>query len=735
MTIGVHPPGTTFAGNLRPTGYSVAHPASRRVSLSPLRKNNPELPGRYTKGTTMKRIFAGMMTALLAAVLAGPTLAQSGYDLFQKALAKERAEGKLDEAIQLYKQIVKDNGGNRALASKALFQLGQCYEKLGNVEAQKAYQRVLRDYADQPEAQQARARLAALNVAVRQTAAAAAQTGPVLTELKLYLAEGQYALSPDGTKVAYTNRKKSLVVSDLATGTEKELAGAPAGGAASRPVWAPDSRRLAYWQFLNLKTQEIHVVSVETGEDRALGLQGEPLDWSPDGHSLLYATGSLDKTKASIGLFSFATGAATPLQLELDPSKLTVHSSNLRCRFSPDGRYLAYAARDGNASHLYVMPVNNPAPVKITDGQARDSDPVWAPDGRLLFVSNRAFGGRPGLWSVAVAEGQPQGDPVLVVPDIGEVQLYSMSVTGRLLMQRVNAESHLYVTGVDPATAQPIGEATRLTKSSLGAYNAVWSPNGQRIAYLARFGERALRVMSANGEDDREVAKWGGPSMPPYAWSADSEHIYLTEIRPETGRGIYAVSVSTGERQPLLLDEELVGHLSCSRDGKRLAFLRGLQKPQIWVLDLASKEKKQLTFDSKNVSVMFPTVSPDGNQIAFSQRGGGKWSLMLLSIETGEVKELQSANSNFFFPTWLPDGHTIAWNTFTLQTKNEIRTASVPGGENYLPFRVNLGSTAEAQAFGPSWSPDGTKVVFEVGTFVQQILVMENFLPVQKAAK
>ena len=85
------------------------------------------------------------------ALLAGQSaLAQSGYDLFQKGLVQERAKGDLEEAIRLYQQIVEDFADDRALAAKALLHIGLCYEKLGRAEAQKAYQRVIEEYPEQP---------------------------------------------------------------------------------------------------------------------------------------------------------------------------------------------------------------------------------------------------------------------------------------------------------------------------------------------------------------------------------------------------------------------------------------------------------------------------------------------------------------------------------------------------------------------------------------------------------
>jgi len=49
----------------------------------------------------MKRMLMVILAASVVAIGA-----QSGYDLFQKALVLERTEGKLTEAIKAYKQIV-----------------------------------------------------------------------------------------------------------------------------------------------------------------------------------------------------------------------------------------------------------------------------------------------------------------------------------------------------------------------------------------------------------------------------------------------------------------------------------------------------------------------------------------------------------------------------------------------------------------------------------------------------
>jgi len=89
---------------------------------------------------------------------------------FQRAVQLETIEGNLNAAIDLYKQVIKNNGKNRALAARALLRLGGCYERQGNAEASKAYEVLLRDYADQADlAVEARTRLSALRKPAAQS--------------------------------------------------------------------------------------------------------------------------------------------------------------------------------------------------------------------------------------------------------------------------------------------------------------------------------------------------------------------------------------------------------------------------------------------------------------------------------------------------------------------------------------------------------------------------------------
>src|SRR5512137_2634737 len=118
----------------------------------------------------MKKLFTLFMMLVPLVMLANSLAQQTSLDLFQKALAKEKAEGNLEEAIALYQKVV-DRGEDESLAAQAQLHIGMCYEKLGLGRARESYQKVIDRYPKQADAvKKAREKLAAL------TAAPAAKT-------------------------------------------------------------------------------------------------------------------------------------------------------------------------------------------------------------------------------------------------------------------------------------------------------------------------------------------------------------------------------------------------------------------------------------------------------------------------------------------------------------------------------------------------------------------------------
>ncbi len=135
---------------------------------------------------------------------------QTAEELYQAGLYQEEVQGDLESAIDIYRRILEEFPANRPVAAKALMHIGLCHEKLGSREAQRAYERLVRDYGDQTEvADRARARLADLQGLARAEAPAqaAAAAGIVVRELWVgrtgVEVDASGGPSPDGRYLVY----------------------------------------------------------------------------------------------------------------------------------------------------------------------------------------------------------------------------------------------------------------------------------------------------------------------------------------------------------------------------------------------------------------------------------------------------------------------------------------------------------------------------------------------------
>jgi hypothetical protein len=106
-------------------------------------------------------IYLLLALAPLVAVRPGfsqPAPVSAGVRL-QGGIEKEDVDGDLKSAMDIYGKIAVDNSVPREVRARALLRLAGCEEKLGR-EARHVYEQIVREYADQPAAGQARKQLA-----------------------------------------------------------------------------------------------------------------------------------------------------------------------------------------------------------------------------------------------------------------------------------------------------------------------------------------------------------------------------------------------------------------------------------------------------------------------------------------------------------------------------------------------------------------------------------------------
>ena len=329
------------------------------------------------------------LVLLMAAAVLGAAQPRNPDAALGAARHLEEAEGNYPAAIEAYKKFLAQYGRDRALAAKALVRMGQCYEKLGDAEARKAYERVLREFSDQAvPAASARERLAVL-----ARASKSAPPGGVIHRLVWStLTRAWGSVSADGRWIAFQSEQGDLAIHDLVTGQDRLLTNyGPRDkrpGEAENGVFSPDGKRVAYqWRVYKTYTPEIRVVNVDGSGERTLyqhdkATHAFPWVWTPDGAAVLASVIRTDPLEGQMLRISAADGSVQVLS--------TGKGLSRSMAFSPAGRFLAFTLRDD----IYALDLQSPggekAPAPLVEDGMENRLLGWSPDGNhILFVCDR----------------------------------------------------------------------------------------------------------------------------------------------------------------------------------------------------------------------------------------------------------------------------------------------------------------------------------------------------------
>ncbi|HXG60810.1 MAG TPA: hypothetical protein VNO22_05530 [Planctomycetota bacterium] len=216
-------------------------------------------------------------------------------------------------------------------------------------------------------------------------------------------------ISPDGRLVAYAanpDGNYDIFIARLdAPGAVRQITFEPGDDVA--PAWSPDGKSLVY-SARGTSGKWGLVVADVAGRTRTYLGPGLYPDWSPDSKDPWICFQSAPSgPEGWSGLWRIRPDGTQLREVMAGGPDL---GSAVHPRFSPDGRWIAYA-RTGrsfdaaavlapeDADDLWAVRSDGAFETRLTEGGPKNSWPAWAA-GRLFFVSDRA-GGR-GLWSFRV---------------------------------------------------------------------------------------------------------------------------------------------------------------------------------------------------------------------------------------------------------------------------------------------------------------------------------------------
>jgi TolB protein len=277
-----------------------------------------------------------------------------------------------------------------------------------------------------------------------------------------------------------------------------------------------------------------------------------------------------------------------------DAVRLTTDDSTAETdpAWSPDGSRIAYSVLGIEQRDIWVISSSGGSATPITTTSSVDADPSWSPDGRqIVYRSDRNLppGHGTNLWIVSIAGGPPK----------------------------------------------------QLTFSSDHDWNPSWSPLGDAVCFargLHTYERTVWRVAVIDGQESQVV---DGVAHTP-AWSPDGSRIACV-ARPGGFWHLFVLPASGGPMTQVTPDlpwSSYVDDPSWSPDGLHIAYVSTSQSspvPQIWVIPTTGGLPMQLT-DGDGTDKT-PAWSPDGRTIAFSSERSGSADIWLIDLPTTGVEE------------------------------------------------------------------------------------------------
>lgn len=336
--------------------------------------------------------------------------------------------------------------------------------------------------------------------------------------------------------------------------------------------------------------------------------------WMPDGESILYASGN------QLSVVRLADGSSTKFA--------EVPGRAFWMRWSPDGRRLRFTVMDplDHSSRLWELTMADRSPRALlprwtgTDGECcgvwtaegmryvfqstKDgSSDLWETEGRSMAHPTRLTNG-PLSFGYPVAARNGQRIFFLGLDPQSETQRFDVAKRSLVPEQSFLAHANRvdfsrdrqWVTWTDArgrlfrARAADGSETLQLTPDSLQVFLARWSPDGSRLALMARAPGKAwqLYMVGADGGTPERLLDERRNEADP-SWSADGRQIVFGRVpdlmgKEGTSHDLQVLEVATRKVTPVPASEGMFSP-RWSPDGR-------------WIFALSTDQRRLMLFDT-----------------------------------------------------------------------------------------------------------------------------------------
>jgi Tol biopolymer transport system component len=416
--------------------------------------------------------------------------------------------------------------------------------------------------------------------------------------------------SPDGQWLAFTDRiapakQISIFLLNLRTAEKRRLTTPPDHIWGDwDPRFSPDGKTVAFKRVHEYWQDYIYLIPAGGGVPRQLttdrqGIWGHA--WMNDGRSLLL---SCQRGGTVFGLWRFPVDSSSQPRLISESG----FDSIMPTRAIGASR-IAWVnqVRDIN---IYSVSVSGIAtPVRVVASTRRDEHPVYAPDGRFAFVSDRS--GSLEVW-LANADGTRQ----VKITDFrqGPTGIPSWSSDGRKIVVNAYADRSIVVIECEPHELR-CSPPRRRPATVWKEYAPSWSADGTQI-YFASNKEQGWNIwrQPAAGGEPVQVTRGGGVLQ---GESPDGKWLYYIRSRSGIWRRSTGHSENGEFREEKLIDLPTQVETSWTLNDDNLFFFRersGSEGPGIYGYNITTRKIWKIVAIPSAFGV---TVSPDRRQVLY----------------------------------------------------------------------------------------------------------------------
>ena len=255
---------------------------------------------------------------------------------------------------------------------------------------------------------------------------------------------------------------------------------------------------------------------------------------------------------------------------------------------------------------------------------------------------------------------------------------------------------------------------------------AVPEPDGRIVFNRGEGGTENIFTYTINPDGSDEQQLFDGRSENP-RWSPDGTEIQI--FCCSDGMVAHLIDPTTGELRSLEPPDPAI-EVFCggawSPDGERLACEGyGVDDPSrnglYWIRSSDGSGLEQVTSNPDGGDLP-GDFSPDGNRLVFVRLGGnGQAGIFVTNVDGSGLRRISPPGmlvDDIFGGSWSPDGSRILF--VARETEDHHKAIWVVNADGTSPHQLRIegtcgGPLSDPGSFGcysPSWSPDGTKIVF-----------------------